>query len=288
MDDKILHSTHLNPKKEQEFSKGEIRWEKSQTEVWKELEGKIAEQPSGRSLPLFPTIAKWSAAAIVLVLVGLWGVVSVYTKTVDCLPGQHSVAELPDGSRVDLNAGSSLKYHPLKWKFTRTLQFEGEAYFNVQKGKTFTVKSNMGSTQVLGTSFNIFARDENYRVTCLTGKVKVNSIKNQSVILTPNVHVELEEGKLVLKKMFKVEKALAWRNQEFYFAGRPLLEVINEIERQYAITIKLDPEQNMRKFGSNFSKKHKVEDVLDFVCKTMNLTFVKQSENVYLVKLKES
>ena len=59
--------------------------------------------------------------------------------------------------------------------------------------------------------------------------------------------------------------------------------MIDEIERQYAITIKLQPELDNRSFGSNFSKKHNVEDVLKFVCKTMNVKFVKQSENVYLV-----
>jgi transmembrane sensor len=176
-----------------------------------------------------------------------------------------------------------LAYYPLKWKLERKVKFEGEGYFNVQKGKKFSVASPNGITQVLGTSFNIYARDENYRVTCLTGKVRVSSGENESVILTPNIHVELEEGKLVVKKMFKAEKALSWTNKQFFFAGRPLKEVVDEIERQYAVTIKLQPELNNRSFVSNFSKKHSVEDVLKFVCKTMNVKFIKQSENVYLV-----
>ena len=60
-------------------------------------------------------------------------------------------------------------------------------------------------------------------------------------------------------------------------------EVFDEIERQYAVTIKLAPELKERNFGSNFSKKYSVEEVLDFVCKTMRVKFIKQSENVYLV-----
>lgn len=288
MNDKNLHINDLNANNEHLLSKGKVSWEKSEADVWGELESKMSEEPTAKSVSLLPKIVQWFAAAVFLLLVGLLGVVSTYKKTVECLPGEHIVAQLPDGSRVDLNAGSILKYYPLKWRFERKLKFEGEGYFNVQKGEKFTVVSPNGSTQVLGTSFNIFARNDNYRVTCLTGKVQVTSTDSESVILTPNVHVELEEGKLVLKKMFKTEKALAWKNNEFFFADRPLKEVIDEIERQYAITVKLEPEQNNRKFGSNFSKKYNVEEVLDFVCKTMNLKYVKQSENVYLVVLKES
>ncbi len=283
MTDKNLHINKLNADDFRIFQNGKINWEKSEADIWAELENKIAQKPAGKSLVFRRKIRQWAAAAVLLILLGLWGIVSSYTKTVECLPGEHIVVELPDGSRVDLNAGSSLEYYPLKWKFQRKLKFEGEGYFNVQKGKAFTVESNNGVTQVLGTSFNIYARDNNYRVTCLTGKVKVSSSGDESVVLSPNVHVELESGKLVVKKMFQAEKALSWRNNEFFFAGRPLKEVIDEIERQYAVTIKLQPELGKREYVSNFSKKYKIEEVLYFVCKPMNLKFVKQSENVYLV-----
>jgi ferric-dicitrate binding protein FerR (iron transport regulator) len=281
---------HINNKADSEndfLSKGEIKWEKSEADVWAELENKISEKPAGKLFIFSKKIVQYAAAAVLFLLVGFMGVVSTYTKTIECLPGQHVLAELPDGSKVDLNARSTLKYYPLKWKFERKLKFEGEGYFNVQKGEKFEVLSANGTTQVLGTSFNIYARDDKYRVTCLTGKVKVSSGAEESVLLTPNVHVELEEGKLVVKEMFKAEKAVSWKNNQFFFAGRPLKEVINEIERQYAVTIRLQPELNMRNFGSNFSKKYSVEEVLDIVCKPMKLKFVKQSENVFLV-LEES
>jgi ferric-dicitrate binding protein FerR (iron transport regulator) len=97
------------------------------------------------------------------------------------------------------------------------------------------------------------------------------------------MHVELENNQLIFVNLFKAEKATAWKNNEFFFAGRPLKEVIDEIERQYAVTIKLHPDLDKRNFGSNFSKQHSVEDVLELVCKPMNLKFKKESEGVYLV-----
>lgn len=283
MDDKYLHSEQLTSEEQQLFDRGKIAWNKSQDEVWAELEKKISNPVTTEVVSLRHRVLQFAAAAVLLLLVGFLGVISTYNKTIECFPGEHKLAQLPDGSTVELNAGSVLTYYPLKWKLERKLRFEGEAYFNVKKGRKFYVISEQGTTQVLGTSFNIYSRDNEYRVTCLTGKVEVSSGKEQKVTLLPNNHAELEKGKLVVKEMFKTEKAIGWLNNQFFFEGRPLKEVIDEIERQYAVTIKLEPQLNNRNFGSNFSKKHSVEEVLDFVCKPMNLKFVKQSENVYLV-----
>lgn len=283
MNEENVHKTPLSEPEKLLFGKGKISWEKSQDEVWEELQQKMTKKPDGEVVPLSHRIMQWSAAAVLLVLVGLMVLVSSYTKEVECLPGEHQFVQLPDGSGVELNAASKLTYYPFRWRFERKLKLEGEAYFNVKKGRKFYVVSAKGTTTVMGTSFNIYARNDDYRVTCLTGKVLVTSGKKQRVELLPNNHAELEKGTLVVKKMFEPEKAVGWKNNRFFFANRPLQEVIDEIERQYAVTIQLAPGLDNRNFGSNFSKQHSVEEVLDFVCKPMNLKFVKQSENVYLV-----
>jgi transmembrane sensor len=283
MRDKKQHITNLEEKSSEFFSKGNIAWEKSEAEVWAELENSIQRKPAAKLVAFNTKILRWSAAAVVAIVVGLSALTFLYSKTVESLPGEQLVAELPDGSRVELNAGSTLKYYPLKWKFERKLKFSGEAYFEVQKGEKFEVESENGSTRVLGTSFNIYSRDTQYRVTCLTGKVEVVSKSKESVFLTPNNHVEIENGKFVMKTENKAENYVRWKNNEFFFAGRPLKEVFEEVERQYGVTIQLDPDLYKRNFASNFSKKHKVEDVLDFVCKSMQIQFVKQSENVFLI-----
>lgn len=277
------HIRDLEKKSADFFSKGIINWDKSEEQVWAELEKKIKKTPSGRKVFLSSKIFKYAAAAIFMLIVGLGCLVVFYQKSFESLPGQHLTVELPDDSQVQMNAGSSMKYFPLRWSFERKIKFEGEGYFEVEKGKKFEVESANGITEVLGTSFNIYARDENYRVTCLTGKVKVTINKEESVVLLPNSHAEKDNGKLTVNKNYKVEKALGWKNNQFFFAGRPLQEVIDELERQYAVTIRLQPELNNRNFASNFSKKYNVEEVLDFICKSMQIKFVKQSENVFLI-----
>ena len=283
MNDKNLHIDNLEENSKEFFSSGKINWKKTEADVWSEIAQKIESVPAGRKKSMISLMAKYAAAAVLFLLIGLGAATFLYTKTVTSLPGEHLVAKLPDGSTVELNAGSIVKYYPFKWQFERKLVFEGEGFFSVQKGKKFEVESKNGSTQVLGTSFNIYARNNNYRVTCLTGVVKVTSTTEKSVVLQPNSHVEIEKGEFIIKKNYKIGKVVGWKNNKFYFSGTPLKEVIDEIERQYGVTIQIQPELNNRNFAGNFPKKNNVEEVLDFVCKTMAVKFVKQSENVYLI-----
>lgn len=275
---------HINQLVHEDFFKGgKIAFEKSEADVWADLERKLSAPASPSRTISLGSVVRWSAAAVFLLLVGFATVVFTYTQDLETRPGEHLTAQLPDGSAVELNAGSSLSYYPLKWHFERKVTFEGEGYFTVSKGKSFEVISKNGITTVLGTSFNIYARDDEYRVSCLSGKVEVALASKESVLLLPNDHVELSEGKLVVTPMVSGERAIGWTTNQFFFANRPLKEVIDEIERQYAVTIELAPELNNRNFGSNFSKKYSVEEVLEFVCKPMNLKFVKQTDNTYRI-----
>ncbi len=282
MNDKNLHS-ELKEESAAFFSKGKIAWDKSESVVWGEISAQMETTPPKGQKVTIGSVWKYAAAAVIFLAVALGAVTFLYQKTVKTLPGEQLTVVLPNGSKAELNAASTLKYHPLKWRFDRTVQFRGEALFEVEKGEKFKVISDKGTTQVLGTSFNIFSRDEEYQVTCLTGKVKVTSTRNQSVILLPNTQVQLQNGKLVLQKNIQSENAVDWLNNRFFFPGTPLKDVIDEIERRYGVTIKMADELKDRNFAGNFRKMYNVEQVLDFVCKTMQVQFEKQSENVFLI-----
>ncbi|MCG6188867.1 FecR family protein [Maribellus maritimus] len=283
MNDKNIHSTYLEEKHSTFFSKGKIKWEKTEAEVWAELSDKIVEKPSVREIVLIPGVLKYVAAAVLFFAVVLGAIAFFYQKTVVCNPGEHLTVQLPDESVVQLNAESGIKYNPLKWRFERKVFLRGEAFFKVETGKKFSVISPEGTTEVLGTSFNIYSRDEKYRVACLTGRVKVITYEKKSVVLEPGSKTELKKGELILQKNHNVENIISWTNNQFFFAGTPLREVIDEIERQYGVTIRIQKELDKRNFAGNFPKKYNVEEVLDFVCMAMQINFVKQSENVFLV-----
>ncbi len=283
MDESSRNIEQLKEESSNFFAKGKIVWEKSEAEVWAKIENKIANKRITKTLSFNKKVLNWSVAAVLFFLIGISSLVVFYSKTIECRPGENLLSELPDGSIVELNAGSVLQYNTLKWRFERKLKFEGEAYFMVEKGKKFNVESANGITQVVGTSFNIYARDNDYRVTCFSGMVKVVSNTNESMILSPNEHVEIEDGVFVKKPDYNTNKAIDWKMGMFDFSGRPLKEVFDEIERQFAVKIQIQPELYNRGFSSNFSKPKNVEEALDYVCKSMQLKYIKQSENVFLV-----
>ena len=89
---------------------------------------------------------------------------------------------MPDGSSVNLNAGSELEYTSFNWKKNRVLSLGGEAFFKVKKGKTFTVITKEGNVKVLGTQFKVKSREKLYEVTCFEGKVQVVIQKDTLVL----------------------------------------------------------------------------------------------------------
>ena len=106
--------------------------------------------------------AKWVAAASIVVIFSVSILIGTHTKTVSTLAMQHKIIELPDGSKMTLNAQSNATYKPYLWMINRQVKLNGEAFFEVQKGENFEVLSGLGSTEVLGTSFNIYSRENSY------------------------------------------------------------------------------------------------------------------------------
>jgi transmembrane sensor len=216
-------------------------------------------------------------------LLGISGFFRFYSKTITTQAGSHYAMSLPDESKVDLNAQSTLTYHPYWWRFERKVTFEGEGFFEVEKGKRFSVLSRLGTTQVMGTSFNIFARDEVYRVTCITGSVKVITNSKNEVILKPNSKANVSpEGQIKLIQDIETLPEISWKDNMFLFTAVPVTLVFSEIERQYGITIEARI-NNYTLYTGNFSKKQKVEEVLGYICPALGYTFVHKSEKVYTI-----
>ena len=263
------------------FSKIEVPYERSKEEVWEQLTEQLEEKPEPPKIVWFSPKVITAIAASLLVLLSLVSVMRFYTKTIYSPVGQHLTALLPDGSTVDLNADTKLTYHPYWWRFSRTVEFEGEGFFNVEKGKKFEVVSNTGRTVVLGTSFNIFNRNKAYKVTCVTGKVKVISTTKQEVILSPDYHAEVDEnGNIRVYKEYETEQSTSWVNNMFTFTSVYLSDVIKEIERQYNVNITFDASKDYFYTGF-FSRDKQVEEVLDLLTTTFGFTFVKRSNSEY-------
>lgn len=167
--------------------------------------------------------------------------------------GRQFQLVLPDGSKVWLNAASSITYPTAFTGKERLVNVTGEAYFEVTGNakQPFKVKVNNNTQiEVLGTSFNLKAyRDDSIiNTTLLEGAVRV-STPNQLQMLKPGQQTQVKpDGKITLVKNADIDKAMAWKNGIFNFENAPLEEVMRQLERWYDIDVKYVGDPPRREF----------------------------------------
>ena len=268
------------------FSGAKISWEKSKAEVWQDLEKRLSkEDRSPELVRRFLPGKQWLAlAASLVLLLSVSGFMRFYSVKAFCPQEEHTSLNLPDGSTVELNAETHLSYHPYWWFISREVKLEGEAYFNVEKGKKFKVISSHASTEVLGTTFNVFARDKDYIVTCHTGSVRLSeSITGTDVVLSPNERGYMEpSGGFSVTQLESSLASPGWTGNLIMFSSAPLRLVFEEIERQFGIVIET-PEVMQQVYSGNFSLDQPVENILSLLCLPFDLEYERQTGNKYLV-----
>lgn len=191
--------------------------------------------------------------------------------------GQYQLA-LPDGTKVWLNAASSITFPTSFSSKTRNVSFTGEAYFEVAKDreKPFVVDINGKSTvQVLGTSFNInsYADEGDIKTTLIEGRVKVSS-----VILNPGQQAIIGSSEQQPKvTSADIDQILAWKNGLFNFNGLDLRAVMRQLERWYDISVQYQgPVSNVIFRGEMYRNVH-LSDVLE-VLQKMGVKFRREGK----------
>ncbi|MFP4844722.1 FecR family protein [Winogradskyella sp. PE311] len=195
------------------------------------------------------------------------------------LAGQKTDINLPDLSKVILNADSEITYDANAWDSKRSLNLKGEAYFKVAKGKTFDVITANGVVTVVGTQFNVKTRDNYFEVICYEGIVKV-----ASGTITRNLLAG--DSYRILNKSFSEDKTddvkPQWTNNKSRFKSIPLAQVIEELERQYNIKVDFKDTNTARLFTGGFAHNN-LKNALSAITQPMNLTFEISSSNQVLI-----
>lgn len=186
---------------------------------------------------VIPLYKNWMFRVAAILVIGLgitFTVQNFSTETQYALNGKRTSFSLPDNSEVVLNSGSEIKYKKLNWGNNRNLKLQGEAYFKVAKGKKFEVETHLGKVAVLGTQFNVKARKNRFDVTCFEGRVKVN-YKDKEIILSHGQSVIFENGKQTITTNNAPKPD--WLQNRIVFDNENLRNILDEIQRQYNITI---------------------------------------------------
>lgn len=185
--------------------------------------------------------------------------------------GQFQVT-LPDGTKVWLNAASSLKY-PVSFnerretgeRGTRLVELSGEAYFEVAKDKAhpFIVKSGKQDVEVLGTHFNInsYQNEKDIKTTLEEGSVRV-SAERSSKIIVPGQQVRLDANGSIAVIQADLETELAWKNGKLKFRDATIQQIMREVSRWYDIDIRYEGAVPADLFTGGISRKSNLSSVL--------------------------
>ena len=203
---------------------------------------------------------------------------------IETMASEKRVIELPDHSKVELNALTSVAFNAENWNEERKLELDGEAFFKVAKGTVFDVKTDDGMVTVIGTQFNVKQRKHYFEVKCFEGIVKVTS---------DTITRELHAGDIfqVLNGEFSEGKTVAlvpkWTHNISSFEAIPFKEILAELERQYNIQVIYKGKDANRLFTGGFVH-NKLENALISITQPMNMTFELRSSNLVIIDGKEN
>jgi ferric-dicitrate binding protein FerR (iron transport regulator) len=224
-----------------------------------------------------------SVAATLLLLVGIWRIwlYNPFTEVV-AARSRHIDYTLPDGSLVRINSESKISFHKKDFLSERRLKMDGEAYFEITKGSDFVISTKYADVKILGTTFNIFSRGSDFRVSCLTGKIQVSD-KKSSVVIIPGESAALRDNVLFNYEDKNVRTSNSWTVGEFYFENAPLKTIFEEIERQFNVTFETQNAGN-KLFTGSFSNNN-LEDALQIVCIPMGLKYeIGKNNKIYITE----
>ena len=170
--------------------------------------------------------------------------VKIEWVTMATAKGQRSTISLPDGTKVDLNCETTIRYPRSFQGRTRNVELSGEAFFEVVHNDTlpFIVRANGIETEVLGTSFNIksYPGEEAVDVSLVTGRVKVRrpaqASRQGETLLAPGQQARYvrNTGEIVTRS-FELENVTAWKDGIIVLKDASFEELIRQLERWYGV-----------------------------------------------------
>lgn len=200
-------------------------------------------------------------------------------NTMSTPKGRQFQVTLPDGTKVWLNAASSITYPTAFTGKERTIKVLGEAYLEVARNEKMPFRVNIADKAgitVLGTHFNVnaYANEPGIAATLLEGSIRISRGPNNA-LLKPGQQAQIaNSSKPDIKVMddADVDKVMAWKNGLFNFEGMQLQEVMQQLERWYDITVEYENRVPSIRFGGELSRNVPLSDVLRGL-KDMNIKF---------------
>ena len=199
--------------------------------------------------------------------------------------GQYAIT-LEDGTRVWLNAASSLRYPVQFVDSNRVVELKGEGFFEVAKNvsKPFIVQLSGGeAVRVLGTQFNVksYVEDEKKEVTLLEGRVQVEASGSQWQ-LKPGQQAFIGGSGVLLQKVRNMDASVSWKRGSFVFDDASVYELMRQLERWYDVDVVFNT-TSKEHFNFTISRGEPLSKVLRLMELTGKIHFKTENKTVYVL-----
>jgi len=208
---------------------------------------------------------------------------------------QIKEVQLPDGSKIWLNAKTKLRYSDSFGIKSRDVYLTGQAYFEIARDTKhpFVVHADSWKVTVLGTQFDIadYKEDNEAAVAVLSGKVAVHSIENSNKgktwIIHPGEGLAYNKVKgLISTRKFSPAEQPAWVRKDVVFDHSKLTEVAKIIERSYGMQMQFSrPEIGQMEVSGNFGKIDNAKSLIEMICLTINAQYTINGNNVMITDM---
>ena len=235
----------------------------SKQDVWMRLEQQIeiAAQPQRLKAYKFPNfrrtlLPRLITAFFIMILISIQTTKMLNTVNIYSSYGQKTkTISLNDGTKVHLNAGTTLSYSKNFNSTSREVTLNGEAYFEVEKGSSpFIISTDLAEVTVLGTKFNVRSREDGFEIGVNEGKVKIEN-RTKSIDLRKGEQVDISIDQPKILSVSKVSNFYpGWINNKLICDNSSLEKICKELERRYDIKIQ---------FQDNLQKNTTISGIID-------------------------
>lgn len=179
---------------------------------------------------------------------------------------------LPGGSNVTLYANSDIKFNSKKWDSERAITMKGKAFFDVVKGEKFTVTSDKGRVEVLGTQFLVDNKETYYEVSCTEGKVKVTSLVSsaKAILVAGDSFIVFDNGSSILRQQ-----------EQTKVKNISLEKVLEEVKSVFDISINNTNIDLGQKLTTGFQNDN-IENAIKTICMALKLDYEIEAKTVTL------
>ncbi len=272
-------------------------------QAWTDIQKRLHLGDSKKTKIVWKEILRYAAVFVIAAFLGTMGyhllrpeeAITQVAKRVEFMAplGSRSYVQLADGSKVWLNAGTTISYLTTYGANNRDIKLTGEAYFDVAKNKVlpFVVNSGDISVTALGTQFNVkaYAEEKRIETTLIEGSVRLdgNSFKlGKEVILKPNqkaIFTNLDKPTMEIVENVDPRPVVSWKEERWVIQNEKLGELAKKLERRYDVNFIFDDEVLKEyAFGGTLEDEN-IEQIMKAISYTAPIKYVIQDNTVYIM-----